>query len=93
MVFDAHNQVELPFVLLASYHGYGPAHNTSGYKPLASCPWRETAILARFSEAFIAANDVEAVKDAKAPCNASRFCFEAKIDQQRVEEQVIDHQD
>lgn len=29
MVLDAQHEVDLPFVLLASHHGYGPAHNTS----------------------------------------------------------------
>ena len=29
MIFDTQHEVELPFILLASHHGYGPAHNAS----------------------------------------------------------------
>lgn len=29
MILDTQHEVELPFILLASHHGYGPAHNAS----------------------------------------------------------------
>ena len=29
MILDTQHEVELPFILLASHHGYGPAHNSS----------------------------------------------------------------